>query len=207
MSRWDPTHTMLGLAGLLVLLPVSTRASFLIELNNGRTVTVEQYVDEGQAVQIYTSLGKISFQKDDIKQISEVDDSQVASLPLDADFKPLSHAPQGRDAEDLDSLETSPGVDQGSAAGVQNNAQSTALETQKPQNVQEKREKLEAQFHGARHEFGGIWDKHRRDVATGASEKVLAKNRERLRELDKKRSTLIRQARRTGHKDLPAWAR
>ena len=208
MSRWDSTHTMLGLAGLLVLLPVSARASFVIELLNGRSVTVEQYVDEGQAVQIYTSLGKISFQKDDIKQISEVDANHVGSLPLDADFRPpSSRARQTTDAEDTEGVETSSAVDQAQTAPALTGAQSTSPEPPQPQTRREKMEKLDAEFHDSRNQFGNIWDKHRRDVKMGASDEVLAKNREKLREIDKKRHKLIHQARRTDGQNLPTWAR
>ncbi len=67
-------------------------------------------------------------------------------------------------------------------------------------------EKLAGEYQGVEQEFDRLWEKHLQDVDFGASEEVLAENRNRLNQLSNERHKLVEEARRVAPDDLPAWA-
>src|SRR5256712_14148707 len=64
--------------------PIPARADFLIRFTDSREVLVHRYAEEGQAIKIYTPYGTISFRKEEVERITEVDASQSMSTPLES---------------------------------------------------------------------------------------------------------------------------
>ena len=69
-----------GLFVILVLSPVSSDASFIIELHNGRRLIVEGYRMEGKSCELYLESGSFRVSSEEIKSIREKKDD-VTRLP------------------------------------------------------------------------------------------------------------------------------
>ncbi len=62
---------------ILVLIPTSSDAGFLVEFHNGRRVWVEAYRMEGKSCELYFESGSLRVSREDIKSIQEKKDSKV----------------------------------------------------------------------------------------------------------------------------------
>lgn len=199
MSEWLSYRAILGLSVSLVLLPVRAQAEFIIEFTDGRQVTISHYVEEGQTIKIYTSQGAIGFRKADVKQIIVVGTHQVTNTPLDmvaARSSSPTHVstpgPPDKKEADGGSGKTG-GADKGQAT-----AAGKVADTE--------RERINEQYQRVAQQSNAVWEKHVQDLNSGASEEVLAENRQRLNELNLERHKLIKDARQASPDGLPAWA-
>jgi hypothetical protein len=193
-------RAMLVLGVSLALLPVSTRADFIIEFTDGRQVTVGRYVDEGQTIKIYTPQGAIAFRKDDVKRITEVGANQSANTRLEAATARPSAPAQAS------ALGPSDGKEAAKASGkaIETGQEKTAAGGKA---TEAERERIEEQYQDVSQRYNEIWKKHSQDFRSGASDEVLTENRRVLLELDQERKALKKEARqRVAPDDLPTWA-
>ena len=198
MSKRGSYRLVLTLGAVLLLLPVKARADFVIEFNDGHTVTVRQYVEEGEMIKIYTSQGAIGFRKMDVKQITQVRAGSSIATPLET---VSSRTPQ----LEQPSAPTLPAEEK--KAGGGQDVKGEKKNQDQPENVTEaKRERLGEQYQDAAQQMDAIWQKHMQDVESGAADDVLAENRRRMDELNLKRHELIKEERRITPDDLPSWA-
>lgn len=58
-------------SAIVLLWPALSSAIFIIELKNGRIITAENYITEGNKIILYLKSGEIRISKDEIKSISE----------------------------------------------------------------------------------------------------------------------------------------
>jgi hypothetical protein len=172
---------------VLSLAPTQVRADFLIQFADNGRVAVHRYVEEGQAIKIYTPQGTISFRKDEVEHITEVDASQSMGTPLEA---VSTVSTSSTDVKDSDKT-TKP--EEGKTAGASGTS-SAAIE------------RIDGQYQEVEQEFNKLWEKHMQDVNSGASEEVLSENRDKLNQLSNERHKLVDDARRAVPDDLPAWA-
>lgn len=174
-------------------------ADFVIEFTDGRQITIGHYVDKGRTIAVHTARGIIGFRKEDVKRI----------LPVSAD-----HSANTR-LEDL--LARPPALEEQEGHAPRHAKESTAaadknLEERQRELAAESKltkamlERLDEQYHSVTQEMDGLWEKHTRDLATGASEDTLAENRRLLQSLDQERNTLLKAAGRADPERLPAWA-
>src|SRR6267143_6412869 len=81
-KRWASLF-LLSFGATLLAMPVQVQADFIIKFTDSNQVIVHRYVEEGEAIKIYTPYGTISFRKDDVERVMEVDPSQSMSTPLE----------------------------------------------------------------------------------------------------------------------------
>jgi hypothetical protein len=183
----------------LSLLPLGVQADFIIEFTDGSRVTVGRYVEEGQAIKVYTPQGAIGFRRDEVKHITEVGKNEGTSTPLDAVVARPSTPAQASSPASSGEAESSRNIGKTSGSNKeQGNNGSKGSEAEG--------ERLNEQYHDVAQQMDKTWEKHIRDVNAGASDEVLAENRRRLDELNLDRHKLIKAARQTDPDNVPAWA-
>ncbi|MEW6300421.1 MAG: hypothetical protein AB1671_22235 [Thermodesulfobacteriota bacterium] len=196
MRRVLLSRFVFGLGVMLPLLPAKGSAEFVIQFTDGRQVTVGQYVQEGETVKIYTSHGVIGFRKKDIRSIAEIDASRSMGTPLENQIgQSAAIAPNSRS----DSLEKP----------QRENLRSRKIEGQEtePGKAADDIERMDEEYQSVTRRLNEVWEKHLRDVDSGASADILAQNRRELDELNLERHKLIKAARQASPDDLPTWAR
>ncbi len=72
MRRCLSPQILLGLGVLLLALPVTAQADFIIEFTNGSRMTVSKYKEESATVKVYTAQGWFGFRKEDISEIIDI---------------------------------------------------------------------------------------------------------------------------------------
>src|SRR6266852_2164533 len=82
-KRWTSLSLLSFSSGLSLLVLTQARADFTIKFTDGGQVIVHRYTEEGQTIKIYTPQGTISFRKDEVEHITEVDASQSMGTPLE----------------------------------------------------------------------------------------------------------------------------
>jgi len=170
---------------LFLTMAVQVRADFLIKFTDSSQIVVHRYVEEGQAIKIYTPYGTISFRKDDVERVVEVDPSQSIRMPLE-----VVTTVSVTDVKDPDQT-TKP--EKGKTAAA-NDTAAAAIE------------RIEGQYQEIEQEFNKLWEKDVQDTASGASGEVLAENRDKLNQLSDERRKLIEEARQVAPDNLPTWA-
>ena len=184
--------------GLFWLVPTQARADFIIKFTDRGQVTVHRYMEEGQTIKIYTPQGVIGFRRKDVEQIIAVDTSHSMSTPLETVSATLAPLGQESVSVPLGGQKTTDGdkatkTEGGSTAGASGAAATAA-------------ERIDDQYQEVEQEFTKLWEKHVQDVDSGASEEVLAENRQKLNQLSNERHKVIDDARRATPDDLPTWA-
>lgn len=188
MSRRWASLFLLSFGTVLPLaVPTQARADFIIKFTDSGQVIVRRYVEEGQTIKVYTPQGTISFRKDDVTDITEMDASQSMSTPLE--FVSTA-SPSSTGAEDFDKT-TKP--EEKKTAGTGDTSTNTM-------------ERIDGQYQEVEQEFNKLWEKHMQDVNSGASEEVLAENRNRLTQLSDEQHKLVKDARQVAPDNLPTWA-
>ena len=186
-KRWGSLFLLSFGTVLSLAVPIQARADFIIKFTDSGQVIVHRYAEEGQTIKIYTPQGTISFRKDDVARITEVDASQSLSTPLEAVSAVFTSS---TDMEDSGKT-TKP--EEGKTAGASDTS-SAAIE------------RIDGQYQEIEQEFNKLWEKDVQDANSGASEEVLAENRDKLNQLSNERHKLIKDARRAAPDDLPTWA-
>lgn len=199
MSRKVFSAILLNSWVLLSLALTPTWGDYIIHFTDGGRVTVHRYVEEGQSIKIYTPQGTISFRKDTIARISEVDSSQSLSTPLETLSAVSGPTAQVSTPGPLDSQNTTDSDKTPKPEGGHTTETTDASTTPT--------ERLESGYQEVEQEFNKLWEKHLQDVDSGASEEVLTENRNRLSQLSNERDKLIKDARRAVPDSLPTWAR
>jgi hypothetical protein len=171
---------------LFLAMPVQVRADFLIKFTDSSQVIVHRYVEEGGAIKIYTPYGTISFRKADVERVMEVDPRQSVRAPLE-----VVTATSMTDVKDSGQT-TKP--EEGKPAGAAGDTAAAAIE------------RIESQYQEIEQEFNKLWEKDVQDAASGASEEVLAENRDKLNQLSDERRKLVQEARQAAPDNLPTWA-
>lgn len=199
MDKRLPSLFLLSLGTVLSLaVSIQARADFIIKFTDSGQVLVHRYVEEGQTIKVYTSQGTISFRKDDVKQITEVDAGYGMSIPLETISVTLSPSEQA-------SAPTSSGsqgmTDAGKTAKTGKEDTTGASDT-----VAAEVERINDRYQEVEQEFNKLWGKHVQDINSGTSEGILADEVRRLDELDRERHKLVKDARRAVPDELPTWA-
>ena len=191
--------TVLSLVTPLSLLATRVRADFLIKFVGSGQVTVRNYVEEGQTIKVYTPQGVISFRKDEVSSITELNVNRSMSVPLET-----VSAVSGPSAE-----ASAPGVSENQkTANSDKTLKSEGRNTTGTVSTAAATlEQLDGEYQGVKQEFDRLWEKHVQDMNSGASEEVLTENRNRLTQLSEEQHKLIKDARRAAPDDLPVWAR
>jgi hypothetical protein len=188
MSKGWASLFLLSFGTVLSLaVPIQARADFVIKFTDGGQVIVHRYVEEGQTIKVYTPQGTISFRKDDVARITEVDVSQSMSTPLES---VSAASPSSTDVEDSNKT-TKPEEAKTARAS---DTSSAAIE------------RIDSQYQEIEQEFNKLWEKDVQDVNSGASEEVLTENRNKLNELSNERRKLVNDARQVAPDNLPTWA-
>ena len=194
MKKGILSPIFLGLGVVLVLVPTRVRADFLIQFVDNTRVAVHRYVEEGRAIKVYTPQGAISFRKEDVARITEIDTNRSMILPLETVYATLS--PSGQEPAPAASGEQgTPGRDK-----------VTGEMTAAKDNTAAKVEHLNTAYKDVEQEINELLTKHSHDMELGASEETLAEDRRRLDELNNERHKFIADMRQTVPDDLPAWA-
>jgi hypothetical protein len=200
-------NTLLDFGLLLLLLPITVRADFILEFTDGRKVTVGRYVEEGQTIKIYNALGAISFRKADVKRITEIDAKQSANTRLETvSTKSSSSAsslssPQGSAPASLESKEA-PG-----AVGTASDETKVEKVVEGRKAVEAERERIDEEYKEVSTQMRTVWNKSLRDTEAGAPLEVQIENGRRLSELNQQRGQLIDAARKANPPDqIPDWA-
>ena len=190
-----------GLIGLLPLLVFEARADFLIEFADGRKVTVGHYVEEGQTIKIYTLQGTIGFRKEDVKHITEISTTQSTNTPLET----MAGRPSSTTQEPKSTLSRKQ-----NAQETADKAEGAGSEKQKPGEhklTEADVEQIDQHYQDVNQRYKSLWEKHKQEVRSGASNEELAENRRQLLELDGERMTLKKQVRQQADPDdFPVWA-
>jgi hypothetical protein len=185
--RWASLFLLSFNCGLSLVMLTQARADFIIKFTDSGQVIVHRYVEEGQTIKIYTPQGTISFRKDEVERITEVDASQSMSMPLES---VSTVSTSSTDVKDSDKI-TKP--EEGKTAGA-NDTSSAAIE------------RIDSQYQEVEQEFNKLWEKDVQDANAGASEEVLTENRSKLNQLSNERHKLIEDVRRVAPDNLPTWA-
>lgn len=186
-KRWASLFLLSFGTVLPLAVPTQARADFIIKFTDSGQVIVRRYVEEGQTIKVYTPQGTISFRKDDVTDITEMDASQSMSTPLEF---VLTASPSSTGAEDFDKTTKPEG---GNTTGTTDTSTTTL-------------ERLDGEYQEVKQEFDRLWEKHLQDVDSGASEEMLAENRNRLTQLSNERHKLVKDARQVAPDNLPTWA-
>ena len=194
MQRGVFSRTFLGLGLILSFAPTRVWADFLIQFVDNTRVAVHRYVEEGQAIKIYTPQGAISFRKEDIARITEIDTNHSMIMPLETISAVVSPSGQGSTLAAVNKPEM-PGTAKGTGEMISPEG-----------NTAVKAAHLNTAYQDVEQEIKELLAKHSQDMELGASEEVLAENRQRLNELNSELHKLIDDMRQTVPEDLPAWA-
>ncbi len=197
-KRWTSLFLLSFGTVLYLAEPIQARADFIIKFTDSGQVIVHRYVEEGQTIKVYTPQGTISFRKDDVARITEVDASQSMSVPLEnvsAVFTPSAKmstpAPSG--SQNMTDSDKTTKPEGGNTTGTTDTSTTTL-------------ERLDGEYQEVKQEFDRLWEKHLQDVDSGTSEEVLAENRNRLTQLSNEQHKLVDDARRAAPDNLPTWA-
>ena len=194
MQKGILSQTFLGLGAVLVLVPTRVRADFLIQFVDNARVAVHRYVEEGQAIKVYTPQGAISFPREDVASITEIDTNRSMILPLETVSASLF--PVGQ--------ESAPTASEGQ--GTPDRDKVTGEMTAAKDNTAAKVARLNTAYKDVEQQINELLTKHSHDMELGASEETLAEDSQRLDELNNERHKLIADVRQTVPDDLPAWA-
>jgi hypothetical protein len=186
-KRWTSLFLLSFGAVLFLTVPIEVRADFIIKFTDDGQVIVHRYAEEGQTIKVYTPQGTISFRKDEVESIAEVDASQSMKTPLEAVTTVSTSAIEAKDSDKT----TKP--EEKKTAGTGDTSPNTM-------------ERIDGQYQEVEQEFNKLWEKHMQDVDSGASEEVLTENRSKLTQLSNEQHELINDARRAAPDDLPTWA-
>jgi hypothetical protein len=186
-KRWTSLFLLSFSSGFFLVVLTQARADFVIKFTDGGQVTVHRYVEEGQSIKVYTPQGTISFRKDEVERITEVDAGKSMSTPLEAVSTVSTSSTDAKDSNKTIKPE------EGKTAGASDTS-SAAIE------------RIDGQYQEVEQEFNKLWEKHVQDVDSGASEEVLSENRDKLNQLSNERHKLVEDARRAVPDELPAWA-
>src|SRR5262249_16622247 len=170
---------------LFLAMPVQVRADFVMKFTDRRQVVGQRYVEEGQVIKIYTPYGTISFRKDDVERVMEVDSSLSIRTPLE-----VVTTTSMTDVKNSGQI-TKP--EKGKTAGANDTAAAAV-------------ERIEGQNQEIEQEFNKLWEKDVQETGCGASEEVLAENRDKLNQLSDERRKLVEEARQVAPDNLPTWA-
>src|SRR5712692_923887 len=186
-KRWASLFLLSFGTVLSLAVPIRTRADFIIKFTDSSQVIVHRYAEEDQIIKIYTPYGTISFRKDEVESIAEVDASQSMRTPLEAVTTVSTSSTEAKDSDKT----TKP--EEKKTAGTGDTSTNTI-------------ERLDGEYQEAEQEFNKLWEKHVQDVNSGASEEVLTENRNRLTQLSNEQHKLVDDARRAAPDNLPTWA-
>lgn len=192
---------VLSMSAGLWLVPMPAGADFILELHNGRQVTVERYEDDGEKIAIQTDLGTIGFRKADVKQIIEVAAPQGLRGPLG---ETVGRPAASKRAVASDMAEGQPaqaGADKTGEAGQDTETQQEMLT---PAQIAQ----IDQQFQKVDRSYKNLWAKHKQQVRAGASNEELMENRKRLLAWDEERQVMRNTIReQAGQEDFPEWVR
>ena len=197
-KRWASLFLLGSGAVLSLAVPIQAQADFIIKFTDGGQVIVHRYAEEGQTIKIYTPQGTISFRKDEVESIAEVDASQSMSTPLEtlsAVSLPAAKmsVPAPSESQHIEDSDKTSKPEGGNTTGTADTSTTTL-------------EKLDGEYQEVKQEFDRLWEKHVQDVNSGASEEVLTENRNRLSQLSDEQHKLVNDARRAVPDNLPTWA-
>ncbi len=197
-KRWASLFLLGFGIGLSLLVLTQARADFIIKFTDGGQVIVHRYAEEGQTIKVYTPQGTISFRKDEVERITEVDANKSISTPLEtvSAISPLSaqaSTPTPSESQHMEDSDKTAKPEGGNTTGTADTS-TTAVE------------RLDGEYQEVEHEINQLWEKHLQDVASGASEEVLSENRNRLNQLSNERHKVVDDVRRAAPDDLPTWA-
>lgn len=196
---------LLGI-GLLSLLPTQyVWSDFTIEFTDGRQVTVRHYIDEGQSIKIYNTIGSISFSKRDIKQITEVGDHQAKTPRLETVSRrpaALSSTPSNiEEQSEKARLRKETSGESGQSEQAEKKAQEKGSGV-----TTEELEQLDSRYNGVNREFDDLWRSHLQQVNFGIPESKLGDNLHRIEALETERRELLKAANKVDPDRRPAWA-
>jgi hypothetical protein len=196
-KKWASLFLLSFSSGLSLVVLTQARADFIIKFTDGGQVTVRHYVEEGQTIKIYTPHGTISFRKDEVARIIEADASQGMSTPLETvsavSTSSAESTPAPSGSQNMTDSDKTAKPDGGNTTGTTDASLTTMA-------------RLDSEYQGVEQEINKLWEKHLQDVDSGASEEVLAENRNRLNHLSNERHKVVDDARRAVPDDLPTWA-
>jgi hypothetical protein len=197
-KRWASLFLLSFGTVLSLALSFQAQADFIIKFTDGGQVIVHRYAEEGQTIKIYTSQGTISFRKDEVERITEVDANQSMGVPLEMVTARPSVPTQA----------SSPDPSDGKTEGLgSTNRAGKERATEGGKATEAERERIDQQYQDITQEFDELWEEHLQKVSSGVPETALQEDLRRLNELDHERRELIRAARKQIDPDkLPTWA-
>jgi hypothetical protein len=198
MSQKVFSAVLLSFWALLGLPPALTWGDFILHFTDGGQVTVHRYVEEEQVIKIYTPRGTISFRKESVARITAVDSGQSMSTPVEAlvdGSPPAATTARPGPAEGQPKTNSDKTANAGGREATRTTTPATTT-----------KERLEKKYQEVEQEFNTLWEKHMRDIDSGAPAETLAENRRQLNHLSEEQQKLVDAARRATPESLPPWA-
>jgi hypothetical protein len=197
-KRWASLFLLRFGVVLSLAVPIQAQADFIIKFTDSSQVIVHRYTEEDQIIKIYTPYGTISFRKDEVSSITEINASHSMSVPLETVSAVSApsikvSAPGPSESQNTTNSDKTPRPEGGDTTGTAS-ASTTTLE------------KLDGEYQEVKQEFDRLWEKHVQDMNSGASEEVLTENRSKLTQLSNEQHELVNDARRVAPDNLPTWA-
>jgi hypothetical protein len=188
---------------LLILPATQAWADFIIEFTDGRKVTVGRYVEEGETLKIYSTVGVIGFRKSDVKRITEVAANQSVGSRLEV-MSVRQPAAEGAKTSDASAV---PSAQEKAADASKGTEIAPEKATEQAKATEGERQRIEEEYEQVSGQMRTIWDKDVQDRESGAAKGVLIENGRKLSEMNNRKRELIEAAHKANPPgEVPAWA-